>query len=66
MFLRIIILCVFFEQVEVHTSYPLKTVTVTTTALFAHLAEALWSVFKGITDPDDIIFPEYSWYIQDK
>lgn len=66
MFLRIIILCVFFEQVEVHTSYPLKTVTVTTTALIAHLTEALWLVFKGITDPDDIIFPEYSWYIQDK
>jgi hypothetical protein len=63
MFLRMMILCVFFEQVEVQNSCLLKAITLTTTALIAHLTEALWLVFKGITDPDDIIFPEYSWYI---
>ena len=37
------ILCVFFEQaLEARGSYPLRAVTGTTTALFAHLAEALW------------------------
>ena len=43
------ILCVFFEQaLEARGSYPLKAVTGTTTALFAHLAEALWLVKVSI------------------